>query len=471
MKTAPNAARPVSIPAGGKTANLTINTSSNSAIKSNVTVSSGTGYNVGHPSSVSATVVDDTSLNLPVVTISSSGPISRLESDPTNLNFVLTRSGSNAAPLTVNVTVTGTAILGEDYLGLGNTSTQSITFSAGQSVKNIPIDPVDDTVGEQNEYVLVAVQPGTGYTVGGASSSAVYINNDDSVSGTTGPFVYRYLASTAATDPGIGKWNYNVVVNGVNLPTMIYISNYDVNNISQTAWLTAINQSTTTPKGIFTVVPGATLYPVLTYNVTGNITIGAAFSSIPIEPADTYTRNSTPSANLLVNFNTVAVAGPTGPTEVIGASKSPTGTTGTVVGTKEPTASTVSTGYTTTTGAPGGPTGPTDTLPTVSVTSPPIGVPELGPNILFTVSRTGSNTSALPVYFNISGSATPGVDYYMRPLPPVVTIPAGASSSYISASPIYDQQLEGPEVITITLNSSNTYVIGSGTASSVISNV
>lgn len=433
--------RTVIIPSGGTTANLTINPNADAGIESNetvvVTVAPGAGYSVGSPSTVSTTIIDDDAVNLPIVTVAASNPTTRLESDTNNLNFVLLRSGSNAAPLTVNVAVSGTATVGVDYLGLGNTSTQSITFAVGESLKNIPIDPIDDTVGESNEYVLLAVQPGSDYRVGGAASIAVFIDNDDSVTGTTGPFVYRYLASNAAADPGPGRWNYNVFVNGVNIPSMIYISNYDFNNIDQTAWLTAINQSNTSPKGSFTVVPSGTLYPILKYNVTGNINIGASFSSIPVEPADTYTRNSTPGSNLLVNFNTVA-ATPTGPT-------GPTG----------PTSAT-------------GPTGP---LPLVSVSSSPGGVTELGPNVLFTVTRSGVTTSPLTVFFNVSGSAAPGLDYFMSPMPPTLTIPAGAASAFINASPISDAQFEGPETVIISLTPSSLYAIGSGSATSVITNV
>ena len=68
----------------------------------------------------------------------------------------------------------------------------------------------------------------------------------------------------------------------------------------------------------------------------------------------------------------------------------------------------------------------------------------------FTISRTGSTTSSLPIFLHISGTATPGKDY--NALPFVVSIPAGASSTAVRVEAIPDDQLEGVETVVARLS-------------------
>jgi hypothetical protein len=63
----------------------------------------------------------------------------------------------------------------------------------------------------------------------------------------------------------------------------------------------------------------------------------------------------------------------------------------------------------------------------------------------FTISRTGSTTSSLPVFLHISGTATPGKDY--QALPFLVSIPAGAESVALRVEAIPDDESEGIETI------------------------
>src|SRR5205823_11316 len=52
----------------------------------------------------------------------------------------------------------------------------------------------------------------------------------------------------------------------------------------------------------------------------------------------------------------------------------------------------------------------------------------------FTVSRTGPTTSALTVYYNVSGTAIPGTDY--QALSNNIAIPGGQQSQDITVTPI-----------------------------------
>ena len=76
----------------------------------------------------------------------------------------------------------------------------------------------------------------------------------------------------------------------------------------------------------------------------------------------------------------------------------------------------------------------------------------------FTVKRDGDLTAALVVNYNVSGTASNGVDY--AALAGTVTIPAGAASADISVTPIDDALLEGDESVTVSLTNSANYDVG-----------
>jgi uncharacterized protein (DUF1800 family) len=74
-----------------------------------------------------------------------------------------------------------------------------------------------------------------------------------------------------------------------------------------------------------------------------------------------------------------------------------------------------------------------DNAASVSVTAPVASTDAKGaaPGV-FTFSRTGSTTAPLTLYYSVSGTATPGVDF--TSLPGTVTIPAGATSATVNVS-------------------------------------
>jgi hypothetical protein len=84
----------------------------------------------------------------------------------------------------------------------------------------------------------------------------------------------------------------------------------------------------------------------------------------------------------------------------------------------------------------------------------------------FTVTRTGSTSSALTVSFSVTGSATNGTDY--QTVPASVVIPAGSSSTTIVIGPLDDNADEGSESVVLTLVADPTYTIGAGQATVTI---
>jgi glucose/arabinose dehydrogenase len=83
----------------------------------------------------------------------------------------------------------------------------------------------------------------------------------------------------------------------------------------------------------------------------------------------------------------------------------------------------------------------------------------------FTVSRTGSTTAPLTVFYTVGGTATAGSDYVS--LPGSVTIPAGARQADVIVTPIDDGAHEGPETVVVNLVANAGYRLGGTTSATV----
>jgi hypothetical protein len=111
---------------------------------------------------------------IPVVTLTASDP----EASETSGNggqLTLSRSGSTATALTVNLNISGTATSGADYSPISTTQ----TFAAGQGTLTIPVTPIDDAAVEDVETVILTLSPNAAYANGSPSSGTVSIANND----------------------------------------------------------------------------------------------------------------------------------------------------------------------------------------------------------------------------------------------------------------------------------------------------
>jgi hypothetical protein len=97
------------------------------------------------------------------------------ESPLTTGYFRVTQSVATTAPLTVSFTVGGTATPGSDYASLGT----SVTIPAGSTSKNVLVTPVNDTLVEGSETVILTVAEDPGYTRGSPSNATVTITSED----------------------------------------------------------------------------------------------------------------------------------------------------------------------------------------------------------------------------------------------------------------------------------------------------
>ncbi|KAF0654381.1 putative rhizobiocin/RTX toxin and hemolysin-type calcium-binding protein [Cyanobium sp. Copco_Reservoir_LC18] len=88
------------------------------------------------------------------------------------------------------------------------------------------------------------------------------------------------------------------------------------------------------------------------------------------------------------------------------------------------------------------------------------------PNLIFTFSRTGTNTAPLTVNYTVSGTAD-ATDY--TGIDPAgttktVTFAAGSSTAVVTVDPTADTTVEANETVALTLASGNGYRIGTATA-------
>jgi hypothetical protein len=86
--------------------------------------------------------------------------------------FTLRRRGDAAAPLTLALNITGTAIAGVDYVALPS----SVTFAIGQKTIELPITPLEDDLTENTETIQILLPAAPGYILATATASANLTN-------------------------------------------------------------------------------------------------------------------------------------------------------------------------------------------------------------------------------------------------------------------------------------------------------
>ena len=128
-------------------------------------------YEVGLPDSVNVDILD----NDTVVSVSASDTDAR-EAGVDPGTFVFSRSGYTADPLTVYYTLGGTAEAGSDYSGLLG----SVTFAAGQTSAIATVTPINDSIVESTETIVLALASASIYTIASPSNATVNIADNDS---------------------------------------------------------------------------------------------------------------------------------------------------------------------------------------------------------------------------------------------------------------------------------------------------
>jgi subtilase family serine protease len=89
--------------------------------------------------------------------------------------FTLSRAAAEESSLTVSFTLTGTAINGTDYQPAATTA----TIPPGATSVDVPITPIDDTIVEVNESVVMTLKSDPSYSIGAPSTGVITIVSDD----------------------------------------------------------------------------------------------------------------------------------------------------------------------------------------------------------------------------------------------------------------------------------------------------
>lgn len=127
-------------------------------------------------------LVDNITVSNISATVSVSVPTpDATETGPADGTITLTRAGvDTSGALTVNFTLTGTAVNGTDYTNASGASVPtSVTFLPNETITNITIRPVDELTSELTETVILTVIAGPGYALGIPASGTVNIADND----------------------------------------------------------------------------------------------------------------------------------------------------------------------------------------------------------------------------------------------------------------------------------------------------
>jgi uncharacterized delta-60 repeat protein len=179
----------VTFAAGSATATVTVTAVDDAVAEGEefvrLTILSGTGYAPGAVASAEVAIIDSGSGTTPSISIVASDAAAAEVATggiANNGAFTLSRTGSTASALTVDLAISGAAVNGTDY----STIPATATFAAGSSSVAIPITVLDDAATEGTEAVILGIQAGSGYAVGSPASASVTIIDNESGGGSAG---------------------------------------------------------------------------------------------------------------------------------------------------------------------------------------------------------------------------------------------------------------------------------------------
>jgi hypothetical protein len=345
----------------------------------------------------------------PIVTITATDANAG-EGTPTNPGeFTVTRTGATISTLAVNYTITGTATNTSDYANLSGTA----TIPVGSATTTINVTPVDDTLVEVNETVIVTITDTAAYDLGATITATVNITDND-VAPTPG--TVSFTTATSSNNEG----NSGLAVNQT-------IATIQRTGGSSGAISVPI-QLATSPGTATAGTDYTNIFPITVNFADGDSTSKTV--SLPIIGDTTVEPNET--INLILG-------NPTG-----GASLG-TQTTSTYTILNDDLA-------------------PVIPIVTIAATDANAAEANTDPGT-FTITRTGATTSALTINYNLTGTAS-STDYTPA-LTGTVIIPVGSTSAALTITPINDNLVEGSETVTLRLVDTADYDLGASISATV----
>ena len=349
--------------------------------------------------------------NATLVTVVATDDYAKEGTTPDQGVFTITRTGSTAAPLTVSYSLSGSAS-SADY----NTILSTVTIPAGSASTTVTVTPVDDTLTEGNETVILSLIDTNSYDLGRQNSGTVIIRDNESEN----IVVSLSVAPASVVEDGTGNLVYTFTrASGTTTPidlTSPLTVNYNVGGSA-----TLNSDYTQTGAASFT-------------STTGKITFaaGSATATLTIDP----TVDTTIESNETVALTLASGSGYSVDTA--------TAVIGTIVD---------------------------DDTPVISLSLNPTSVSEDGTsNLVYTFTRTGSTISGLTVNYGVSGTATLGTDYVatgaasFTATTGTITFAAGSSTATLTIDPTADTTVESDETVALTIAPATGYTVGTNTA-------
>jgi hypothetical protein len=497
------AALSIIIPAGSATADIpipAINDGLNEGEESVIIrLSSSSSYNVGNPGSATIIIVDDEGAN---VTLSASDASAAEVANPGAFTF--SRAGGTiGAPLVVYFAVNGTAARGIDYTDIPN----FITIPAGATSFVLPISPINDAINEDNETVTVGLLPAPEYTMATTAPQTVTITSEDTgavgvgftvaeSSGNetvTGPLLSVQLSKVATQPVSVnyavsggsatgGGVDYTLAAGTITLLPSTNNQSFRITVVNDTTAETNETIRVTLSSPVNAVLDGISThtYTIIDDDRFGNVTATAttpnALEAGAVPGMFRIQRSGSTVSNLVVEYQILGSASSPADYEPIPSLVTiPIGVSFVDVTITPVDDSTDETNETVTLNllnAPGGRlASPSDTatvniidddssanLPTVSIVATDNTASEPGSDTgAFTILRTGDTSADLTVSFSVSGTAT-AADY--SSIGTSATIPAGATETTVTITPVDDATAETNETVTVTLTAIDSYRVG-----------
>src|SRR5439155_3735305 len=100
----------------------------------------------------------------------------------------------------VNYALSGTAANGTDYTSLGST----LTIPAGSSSATVTVTPIDDTLVEGSETVVLTLSSSANYSIGSPNNATVTIADNDSAPTLPAVTVNATTPNASETGPTAG---------------------------------------------------------------------------------------------------------------------------------------------------------------------------------------------------------------------------------------------------------------------------
>jgi alpha-tubulin suppressor-like RCC1 family protein len=206
------------------TVNMLADTALEDAESVTMTIIAGTGYSplAGQNQSATGWIYDG---DQPTVEVNVADNTSGLTvpftetSTTSGEDFFISRRGATTAALVVNYTMSGTATEGTDYTALSGT----VTIPAASAGVYVNVIPINDTVAEGTETIIMNITPAAGTYGVRVGSATLMLGDNDTFSGMS----VGFAAGTATTNESVGT--YNLAVNRTGTSTGEASVQYRVN--------------------------------------------------------------------------------------------------------------------------------------------------------------------------------------------------------------------------------------------------